>query len=41
MNTGSIDVSDLGDAMQETRQLYPQPVYLDSLYYLGMLPDLG
>lgn len=41
MNTDALDLIDLGDATQETKQLAPQPVYLDSLYYLGMLPDLG
>ena len=41
MTTDFIDVIDLGDATKETRQLYPRPVYLDSLYYLGILPDIG
>jgi hypothetical protein len=41
MNAEPIDLLDLGDATQETKQLYPWPVYLDSLYYLGILPDLG
>jgi hypothetical protein len=41
MNADSIDMIDLGDATQETKQLYPQPVFLDSLYFLGLLPDIG
>lgn len=41
MDTDAIDFIDLGDATQETKQLMAVPVFLDSLYFLGMLPDLG
>jgi hypothetical protein len=41
MDTETLDLLDLGDATKETKQLYPRPVYLDSLYYLGILPDIG
>jgi hypothetical protein len=41
MDTDPIDLLDLGDAAQETKQLMASPVYLDSQYYLGMLPDIG
>jgi hypothetical protein len=41
MDTDLLDLLDLGDATQETKQLYPQPVFLDSQYFLGLLPDLG
>ena len=41
MNTDPIDMIDLGDATQETRQLLAVPVFLDSLYFLGLLPDIG
>jgi hypothetical protein len=41
MNTDPLDLIDLGDATQETKQLLAVPVFLDSLYYLGLLPDLG
>ena len=41
MDTDSMDLIDLGDATQETRQLMAVPVYLDSQYFLGLLPDIG
>jgi hypothetical protein len=41
MNAALIDFIDLGDATRETKQLWPQPVYLDSLFGLGIRPDLG
>ena len=41
MNTDPIDLLDLGDAMQETRQYMDTPVFLDSQFFLGLLPDLG
>ena len=40
-NTDAIDVIDLGDATLETKQLLAVPVFLDSQYFLGLLPDLG
>lgn len=41
MDTEPMDLIDLGDAMQETRQLLAIPVFLDSQYFLGLLPDIG
>lgn len=41
MNTDLIELVDLGEATRETRQLLAVPIFLDSLYYLGLLPDLG
>lgn len=41
MDIDPIDVHDLGDATQETKQLLNVPVFLDSQYFLGLLPDLG
>jgi hypothetical protein len=41
MDTDPMDLIDLGDATQETKQLMAIPVYLDSQYFLGLLPDLG
>ena len=41
MNTEQIELVDLGDATQETKQLLAIPIFLDNLYYLGLLPDLG
>jgi hypothetical protein len=41
MNADSIEMIDLGDATQETKQLFPQPVFLDNLFFLGLLPDIG
>ena len=32
---------DLGDATQETKQLLNIPVFLDSQFFLGLLPDIG
>lgn len=41
MNTDPIDLIDLGDATQETKQLLNVPVFLDSQFFLGLLPDIG
>jgi hypothetical protein len=41
MNTDPIDLIDLGDATEETKQLMNVPVFLDSQFFLGLLPDLG
>jgi hypothetical protein len=41
MNTDQLDLLDLGDATQETKQLLNVPVFLDSQYFLGLLPDIG
>jgi hypothetical protein len=41
MNTDPIELVDLGDATQETKQLVAIPIFLDSAFYLGLLPDLG
>lgn len=41
MDTDPIDLLDLGDATQETKQLMATPVFLDSQYFLGLLPDIG
>ena len=41
MDTDPMDLIDLGDATQETRQLMAVPVFLDSQYFLGLLPDIG
>lgn len=41
MDTEALDVIDLGDATQETKQLLDIPVFLDSQFFLGLLPDLG
>ena len=41
MDTDPIDLLDLGDATQETKQLMAVPVFLDSQYFLGLLPDIG
>ena len=41
METEPMDLIDLGDATQETKQLLAIPVFLDSQYFLGLLPDIG
>jgi len=41
MNTDPIDLIDLGDATEETKQLLNVPVFLDSQFFLGLLPDIG
>ena len=41
MDTDPIDLIDLGDATQETKQLMPIRVFLDSQFFLGLLPDIG
>jgi len=39
--TEQIELVDLGDAAKETKQLIPIPAFLDSLFYLALLPDIG
>jgi hypothetical protein len=41
MDTNPLDLLDLGDATQETKQLLNVPVFLDSQFFLGLLPDIG
>lgn len=41
MDVYFIELNDLGDATRETKQYWPNGPYLDSLYYLGWLPDWG
>jgi hypothetical protein len=41
MTIDFIELNDLGDATRETKQLMPSGPYLDSMYYLGWLPDWG
>jgi len=41
MDTDALDVIDLGDATKETKQLLNVPVFLDSQFFLGLLPDIG
>lgn len=41
MDTDPIDLLDLGDAAQETKQYMSVPVFLDSQFFLGLLPDIG
>lgn len=41
MNTDPIELDDLGDATQETKHYVPIPVFPDSLYFWGLVPDLG
>jgi hypothetical protein len=35
-----IELIDLGDATRETKQLLFIPVFFDSIFFLGLLPDL-
>lgn len=41
MNADSIELTDLGDATEETKQYMPFPYFRDSAYFKGVLPDLG
>lgn len=41
MNTDPIELVDLGDAAEETKQFLPLPIFSDSSYFLGLVPDLG
>lgn len=44
MNTDPVELVelvDLGDAAEETKQFLPIPVFPDSTYFWGMVPDLG
>lgn len=41
MNTDPIELVDLGDAALETKQFLAIPIFLDSLFYQGLIPDLG
>jgi hypothetical protein len=41
MHTDQVELVDLGDAAEETKQLIPVPVFLDSAFFLALLPDLG
>lgn len=36
-----MELMDLGDAMRETKQYLPIPVFPDSVYFWGLVPDLG
>jgi hypothetical protein len=38
LNLEELEVVDLGDAAEETRQLSPYPVYHDSAYNIGEYP---
>lgn len=39
--TELVELVDLGDASEETKQFLPLHVFPDSAYYWGMTPDLG
>lgn len=41
MDTDPIELIDLGDAAEETKQHMPIPVFIDSVYYRGLVPDIG
>ncbi|WP_293865417.1 hypothetical protein [Steroidobacter sp.] len=41
MTTDPIDLLDLGDAAEETKQYVPIPVFPDSQYFRGLVPDIG
>lgn len=41
MNTAPFELVDLGDATEETKQFFPIPVFIDSAYFLGLVPNLG
>ena len=41
MDTDQIELVDLGDATKETKQLIPIPAFLDSVFFLALLPDIG
>lgn len=38
--TIQLDLIDLGDATTETKQLLDYPVFIDSTFFRGLLPDL-
>lgn len=41
MNTDPIELVDLGDAAEETKQFMPIPAHFDSTYFRGLVPDIG
>lgn len=41
MNSDPVELVDLGDATQETKQYLPIPAFPDSVYFWGLVPDLG
>ena len=41
MDTDSVELVDLGDATEETKQFVPFPAFPDSTYFAGLLPDGG
>jgi len=41
MNTVPIELIDLGDATEETKQFLPIPVFADSVYFFGLVPNIG
>lgn len=41
MNTDPIELVDLGDATEETKQFLPIPVFPDNYYFYGLAPSLG
>jgi hypothetical protein len=41
MNTDSIELIDLGDATEETKQFLPIPAFFDNLFGLGLVPEIG
>ena len=41
MNTDPIELVDLGDVLEETKQYVPIPVFPDNVYFWGLVPDLG
>ena len=41
MNTDPIELIDLGDATEETKQFLPLRVFPDSVYFWGLVPNLG
>jgi hypothetical protein len=41
MNPDPIELVDLGDATEETKQFLPYPVFVDSSFFLGLVPDIG
>lgn len=41
MTTAPIELVDLGDASEETKQFLPLRIFPDSAYFWGLTPDLG
>jgi hypothetical protein len=41
MDMDPIELTDLGDACEETKQYLDIPVMPDSTYFWGLLPDMG